>query len=725
MLTDDDLGALVRARHPDPFAILGVRADARGQWWVRAFLPNAEDVELVDAAGERVVVLDRRHPAGVWESPLVAPVEDYRLRVRWDSGVRDDYADPYSFGPLLDEAGLRAFSEGRHLRPCELLGAHPTTLGEGDRAVAGGRFAVWAPRARRVSVVGDFNNWDGRRHLMRRRDPSGVWELFVPHMIAGDRYKYELVGPDDALQPLKADPYAFAAQLRPDTASIVAPLPERRALPPWRARANDRHAPISVYEVHPGSWRRADGRFKTWDELAEELPAYASDLGFTHVELMPITEFPFDGSWGYQTLGLYAPTARFGDPQAFQRFVDACHARGIGVLLDWVPAHFPIDAHGLSRFDGTALYEYEDPREGFHRDWNTLIYDFGRPEVRCFLAGSALYWIERFGVDGLRVDAVASMIYRDYSRSSGEWLPNRYGGRENIEAIELLKHINEVLVAEAPGAITLAEESTTFPRVSHPTYAGGLGFHFKWNMGWMHDTLLYMRQPHVQRRLHHDKLTFGLVYAFDENFILPLSHDEVVHGKGSLIARMPGDDGQRFANLRAYFAFMWAHPGKKLLFMGQEFAQDTEWDYDSELPWHLLGQARNAGVQRLVRDLNRAYREERALHRQDCDAFGFEWIASTEATNSLLAWIRRDTDGDAMIAVCNMTPVPQFSYVLGVPEGPTGWREVLNTDSAYYGGSNVGNASAVLPVEAVASHGRSQSIRMVVPPLATVYLLPA
>jgi 1,4-alpha-glucan branching enzyme len=727
MLSDDDLSALVRARHPDPFAVLGMHADPKGRLWVHAFLPHAVAVEVLDAGGEFVARLDRRTGGDVFEGQVAGRKErfDYRLRVRWDSGVDGVYADPYAYGPLIADDDLHFLAEGKHLRPYEVLGALPVTLGEGVHAVAGVRFAVWAPNARRVSVVGDFNNWDGRRHPMRSRGGSGVWEIFVPHLVEGDRYKYEIVGPDDALQPLKADPYARAAQLRPDSASLVAPMPPRRELPASRAGMNDRHAPVSIYEVHLGSWRRhVNGGFKTWDELAAELPPYVADLGFTHVELMPITEFPFDGSWGYQTLGLFAPTARFGPPEGFARFVDACHAKGIGVILDWVPAHFPVDAHGLARFDGTALYEYEDPREGFHRDWNTYIYNFGRPEVRNFLAGSALYWIDRYGVDGLRVDAVASMIYRDYSRTSGEWLPNRYGGRENLEAISLLKHINEVLGTEAPGAVTMAEESTTFPNVTEPTYAGGLGFHFKWNMGWMHDTLQYMRQPHVQRRWHHEKLTFGLVYAFSENFLLPLSHDEVVHGKGSLIGKMPGDDWQRFANLRAYYGFMWAHPGKKLLFMGQEFAQDSEWNHDAELPWHLLNNARNAGVRQLVRDLNRVYRELPAMHRQDCDGFGFDWLESTEATHSLLAWVRRDADGHMMISVSNMTPVPQFGWRLGVPDGPTGWREVLNTDSSHYGGGNVGNASAVLPVTPVASHGRAQSIMLVVPPLATIYLVP-
>jgi 1,4-alpha-glucan branching enzyme len=463
----------------------------------------------------------------------------------------------------------------------------------------------------------------------------------------------------------------------------------------------------------------------SWDELAAALPAYAAEQGFTHLELLPVAEHPFDGSWGYQTLGLYAPTARFGPPEGFERFVSACHAAGLGVLVDWVPAHFPNDAHGLAQFDGSALYEYADPREGFHKDWNTLIYNFGRHEVRNFLVGSALYWIERFGVDGLRVDAVASMLYRDYSRSEGEWLPNVHGGRENLEAIAFLQRANEVIGAECPGAITVAEESTAFPGVSAPTSHGGLGFHYKWNMGWMHDTLKYMQQDPVHRRWHHDRMTFGLVYAFSENFVLPLSHDEVVHGKGSILGRMPGDEWQRFANLRAYFGFMWGHPGKKLLFMGQEFAQGTEWNHDIELPWWLLQYGLHAGVQRLVRDLNTLYRATPALHRLDCEGAGFEWIDSHDDQHSLYAWQRRDRKGGCVLVVVNMTPVPRPALRLGVPEGIGGWREALNTDSAFYGGGNLGNGGAVLATEAMPSHGRTRSIVLTLPPLATLFLVPA
>ena len=719
--------AVLEARSNDPFGYLGMQKSG-SNLCVRVFLPWARRLSVTDAAtGEVAGELARIHPDGLWSGMLgPRPRFQYRLRAEGALGA-SEFPDIYSFAPVLGDLDIHLLAEGTHHESYNVLGAH---CREHD-GVAGVSFAVWAPNAQRVSVVGDFNDWDGRRCLMRLRHAAGVWEIFIPGLAPGRIYKYEIVGENGALLPLKADPYAQRAERPPRTGScITAPPAHRWEDQAWiaeRWQRNDRHAPVAIYEAHLGSWRRKpeEGeRYLTYRELADEIVPYVREMGFTHLELMPVGEYPFDGSWGYQTLGMYAPSARFGPPEGFARFVQACHAKGIGVILDWVPAHFPVDAHGLARFDGTALYEYEDPREGFHRDWNTYIYNFGRPEVRNFLAGSALYWIDRYGVDGLRVDAVASMIYRDYSRTSGEWLPNRYGGRENLEAISLLKHINEVLGTEAPGAVTMAEESTTFPNVTEPTYAGGLGFHFKWNMGWMHDTLQYMRQPHVQRRWHHEKLTFGLVYAFSENFLLPLSHDEVVHGKGSLIGKMPGDDWQRFANLRAYYGFMWAHPGKKLLFMGQEFAQDSEWNHDAELPWHLLNNARNAGVRQLVRDLNRVYRELPAMHRQDCDGFGFDWLESTEATHSLLAWVRRDADGHMMIAVSNMTPVPQFGWRLGVPDGPTGWREVLNTDSSHYGGGNVGNASAVLPVTPVASHGRAQSIMLVVPPLATIYLVP-
>jgi 1,4-alpha-glucan branching enzyme len=724
-LADSDALLLVGACHSDPFAVLGMHT-AASELRLKAMLPGATSVAVIDAAtGKHAADLALRDPSGLWEGAIPQRKSrfDYRLAVQWANGDEGVYADAYAFGPLIPDADLHFFGEGSHLRPYTFLGAHPMDVGD----VEGVRFAVWAPNASRVSVIGDFNAWDGRRHPMRSRGGGGVWEIFIPHVAAGDRYKFEIRSREGHVLPAKADPYARAAELRPATASIVAPpLRDARPLPAGRAEANARNAPLSIYELHAASWRRhPDGRLYSWDELTESLPAYIADLGFTHIELMPISEHPFDGSWGYQTLGLFAPTARHGGPEGFERFVAACHSKGIGVLLDWVPAHFPNDAHGLAQFDGTALYEYADPREGFHKDWNTLIYNFGRHEVKNFLVGSALYWIEQFGVDGLRVDAVASMLYRDYSRNAGEWIPNEFGGRENLEAIAFLKRTNEVIGIECPGAFTVAEESTAFPGVSAPTYHGGLGFHFKWNMGWMHDTLEYIQQDPVHRRWHHDKMSFGLVYAFSENFMLPLSHDEVVHGKGSILGRMPGDEWQRFANLRAYFGFMWGHPGKKLIFMGQEFAQGTEWNHDIELPWWLLQHELHAGVQRLVRDLNKLYREQPALHQLDCDGAGFEWIDAHDGERSIYSWLRKDGQGNQVIVIANMTPVPRKAFRLGVPEGQSAWREALNTDSVFYGGSNLGNGEAPLHVQAAASHGRAQSIELTIPPLATVFLIPA
>ncbi len=724
MLDAHDVAALLAARHADPFAVLGLHAEADGRLCLRALLPGASHVAVIEtSSGKRVAELQERE-AGFFEAniPRRRKRFDYRLQVQWANGEEGCYVDAYAFGPQIEEDQLRAFHESREARPQHFLGAHPCCID----GVDGVRFAVWAPNAKRVSVTGQFNVWDGRRHPMRLRHSAGVWEIFVPHAAVGDLYKFELVGADGALHT-KSDPYAFASELRPGTASRVAAARAPQPLPAGRADANRRDAAISVYEVHPGSWRRnTDGSFLDWDAMAAQLPAYAADLGFTHVELMPITEHPFDGSWGYQTLGQFAPTARFGEPEGFARFVQACHAQGLGVLLDWVPAHFPKDAHGLARFDGTALYEYADPREGEHKDWGTLIYNFGRTEVQSFLIGSALHWIEHWGIDGLRVDAVASMLYRDYSRNAGEWVPNAHGGRENLEAIALLQRINWHVGSDTPGAITLAEESTSFPGVSAPVHAGGLGFHYKWNMGWMNDTLSYMHEDPVHRRWHHDKMSFGLVYAFSENFMLPLSHDEVVHGKGALLGKMPGDDWQRFANLRAYYGFMWGHPGKKLLFMGQEFAQPNEWRHDEALPWHLLGDARHSGIQSLVRDLNALYRSTPALHRLDCDAEGFEWLRAHDSEQSTYAWLRRDGQGGRAIVVCNFTPVPREGVRIGLPaDAGTQWREALNTDSRHYGGTDVGNGGEVLRANTGPADGHATSITLTLPPLATLVLLPA
>jgi 1,4-alpha-glucan branching enzyme len=717
MLSDADVEALCAGRHGDPFGVLGPHVQADGSTEVRVFLPGAGAVQVV--AGARAWPLARRHASGVFEGSATVPGH-YQLRVRWDDGGESLLEDPYRFGRVLGDIDVWLLGEGSHLRPYEILGAMPCET----EGVAGTSFAVWAPNASRVSVVGDFNVWDGRRHAMRLRRECGVWEIFLPGVSPGERYKFELIAANGRLLPQKADPYARRSELRPATASIVAPMPPLAPPSPARQAANALDAPMSIYEVHLASWRRnpeEGDRWLSWDELADELVAYAQDMGFTHLELLPVSEHPFDGSWGYQTLGLFAPTARFGEPAGLRRFVERAHAAGIGVLLDWVPAHFPTDAHGLAEFDGSHLYEYADRREGFHNDWNTLIYNFGRTEVRNFLVGNALYWLERYDIDGLRVDAVASMLYRDYSRKAGEWIPNVHGGRENLEAIAFLKRTNEVIGGERPQAVTLAEESTAFPAVSRPTWAGGLGFHFKWNMGWMHDTLQYMARDPIHRPYHHGEMTFGLVYAFTENFVLPLSHDEVVHGKGSLLAKMPGDRWQQFANLRAYYGFMWGHPGKKLMFMGCEFGQVREWDNDHSLDWHLLQQPEHAGLQRLVRDLNQLYRGSPALYQQDFSGAGFEWVDHDDARRSLLSFVRKGRDGTLMLVVCNFAPTVHEGLRLGVPRAGQ-WRERLNTDSAHYGGSNVGTPLGAASSQPVHSHHRADSIVITVPPLATVFL---
>jgi 1,4-alpha-glucan branching enzyme len=723
MLAPAHVDALLAGTHADPFSLLGVQQDASKRWFVRVLLPGATSVELLSSSG--AVTPLAWHPqdvarVGFFETMLAAHPGQYQLRIQFPQQSTLVLYDAYSFGPQLNEADLFALRDGRMTNTEKMLGANALSVD----GVSGVLFAVWAPNARRVSVVGDFNGWDGRRHGMRLRHAAGVWELFLPHAAIGDLYKFELHDFHGRLLPLKADPFARQAQLRPDTASVVTAALPMRALPAERAAKNARNAPISIYEVHVGSWCEGKhGGAPHWDSLAQRLPAYAADLGFTHIELMPISEFPFDGSWGYQTLGLFAPSARFGAPDGFARFVAACHACGLGVLLDWVPAHFPSDFHGLAQFDGTALFEYADPREGFHHDWNTLIYNFGRTEVRSFLISSARYWLEHFALDGLRVDAVASMLYRDYSRKHGEWVPNHLGGRENLEAISLFRAINEQLGA-IPGAMSIAEESTAFPGVTAPTYAGGLGFHYKWNMGWMNDTLRYIQENPVHRRWHHDLMSFGLVYAFSENYVLPISHDEVVHGKGSMLAKMPGDHWQRFANLRAYYGFMWGHPGKKLLFMGQEFAQPTEWNHDQSLPWSLLDQAPHAGVQKLIRDLNKLYQRVPALHQRDCLASGFSWLVLDDREQSVFAWARFDDNGGASIVVCNFTPVPRYDYLLPVPAGFNAWQEVLNTDASHYGGSDCGNGSRELRVKAVAAREQAQSISLTLPPLGTLFLLP-
>lgn len=721
-LQDHDLSALTRAEHADPFSVLGMHSRPDGLA-VHALLPGAAQVELVDKASGQVRATLQRLAGGVVFGAVLAESAPfaYRLRVQWADGPQQLIDDPYSFPLVLQDLDLWLLAEGTHQRPFECLGAHLVCI----NGVSGASFAVWAPNAHRVSVVGSFNQWDGRRHPMRLRRECGVWEIFIPDVAQGDLYKFEILGARGQIA-VKADPFAFHAQLRPDTASVVYPLPPRLPMRADRAAANAFDQPISIYEVHLGSWRKADGwRWLSYRELANTLVPYAKEMGFTHLELLPVSEHPFDGSWGYQPLGLFAPTSRFGTPEDFKYFVDAAHATGLGVILDWVPAHFPSDAHGLAEFDGTHLYEYADPKEGFHQDWNTLIYNFGRTEVRNFLVGNALYWLERYGIDGLRVDAVASMLYRDYSREEGQWIPNKHGGRENLEAIEFLRRMNHTVGTERPGTITLAEESTAFPGVSRPPstdlQSGGLGFHYKWNMGWMHDTLTYASLDPVHRRHHHNQLTFGLMYAFTENFVLPLSHDEVVHGKGSLLGKMPGDDWQRFANLRALYGFMWAYPGKKLLFMGGELAQPTEWADGSELSWSLEQQPAHQGVQRLVRDLNRVYQAFPALHQRDVQGGGFEWIAHDDVSQSVVAFVRHGLRGECAVVVCNFTPLPRHGYRIGMPHAGT-WRELVNTDNAVYGGSGVGNGE--LATEAVADHGRSQSVVLNLPPLACLLLTP-
>ncbi|QYJ16550.1 1,4-alpha-glucan branching enzyme GlgB [Rubrobacter xylanophilus DSM 9941] len=718
MRQEEAVRAVVAGDHPDPFSFLGPHTEA-GRRVVRTFLPGAARVRLVAPSGGILGELERVHPEGLFSGPLSGNGR-YRLRVLWESGEEGELEDPYRFPPVLSDYDLYLFGEGNNHRIYRHLGAHPAEID----GVSGTTFAVWAPNARRVSVVGDFNLWDGRRHPMRNR--NGVWEIFLPGVGEGALYKYEIKGPDGSLLPLKADPYGFFAEQYPGTASIVWDLSRHRWEDgEWMERRGSRNAPdapMAIYEVHLGSWRRhPDGSHLTYRELAEELVPYVSGLGYTHVELLPPMEHPFGGSWGYQPVGLFAPTSRFGPPEDFKHLVDAFHRAGIGVIADWVPAHFPEDAHGLARFDGTHLYEHADPRKGRHPDWGTLIYNYGRNEVRNFLVSNALFWLDEYHVDGLRVDAVASMLYLDYSRKEGEWVPNEHGGNENLEAIAFLRRMNEVVYGEVSGTFTVAEESTAWPMVSRPTYMGGLGFGYKWNMGWMHDTLQYMREDPVHRRHHHDRITFGLLYAFNENFILPLSHDEVVHGKGSLLGRMPGDDWQRFANLRAYYGFMYAHPGKQLLFMGGEFAQEREWDSGSQLDWHLLG-GRNRGVRELVADLNALYRATPALHQVDFEPEGFEWVEGGDAEQSVISFLRRARNPeDFVLVVCNFTPVVRHGYRVGVPRGGA-YEELLNTDDARYGGSGV--TSGELEAEETPWHGRPFSLPLTLPPLATVFLRP-
>ena len=706
--------AVIEGRHSDPFRYLGPHAEADGAV-VRVFFPNADAITVVDDQA-RLSNLSRIHDAGLFAGRLADGLSHYRLRVRFADHVVE-LEDPYRFPPVLADTDLYLLAEGTHLRLYDNLGAHPLDV----EGVAGVAFAVFAPNARRVSVVGDFNFWDGRRHAMRVRG-SGFWEIFVPGIDVGERYKYEIIGPDGRLVPLKADPVAFAAEPRPKTASIVVDLDAFARPQPAPPGINGLNAPISIYEVHLGSWRRhgTDGSWLSYAELADQLPTYVRDMGFTHVEFLPVSEHPFDGSWGYQPTGLFAPTSRFGSPADFAKLIDACHQVQLGVLLDWVPGHFPDDPHGLARFDGTAVYEHAHPMQGRHLDWDTLIYNFGRTEVANFLLANALFWLDRYRADGLRVDAVASMLYLDYSRPAGGWIPNKDGGRENLEAIAFLRRCNVETFSRFPHATTAAEESTAWPMVSRPVDWGGLGFGYKWNMGWMHDTLDYVSKDPIYRKHHHGQILFGLHYAFSENFILPLSHDEVVHGKRSVLGRMPGDEWQRFANLRAYYGFMFGHPGKKLLFMGNEFAQEREWRHDHSLDWHLLQEPRHAGVRALVRDLNAIYRKLPALHERDCDSNGFEWLVTDDANRSVFAWLRKGSrERDYCVVIVNFTPQVYTDYRVKVPLAGV-WREVLNTDAAIYGGSDVGNAGGVETLK----DSTIPEVSLVAPPLAAVFLVP-
>ena len=718
----DEINAFFDGQHGDPFATLGMHETEKGIE-IRVLYPDASNIIVLDRnTNDKICDLECIDERGFFATvvPKKHSFFPYKLQVFWGK-ESEIIEDPYCFHPMISELDSWLLAEGSHYRPYEILGAH---FDECDN-VAGVTFRVWAPNAKRVSVVGDFNFWDGRRHPMRLHPASGVWELFLPKVALGQLYKYEIIDCNSQLR-LKADPYALSSQLRPDTASEVGILPEIVEMTAQRRKANQFNQPISIYEVHLGSWRRnlENNYWLDYDQIADELIPYVKEMGFTHIEFLPLSEFPFDGSWGYQPIGLYSPTSRFGSPEAFKRLIEKAHQAGINVILDWVPGHFPSDTHGLVAFDGTALYEHSDPREGYHQDWNTLIYNYGRVEVKNFLVSNALYWIERFGLDGLRVDAVASMIYRDYSRAEGQWVPNKFGGRENLEAIAFLKETNTLIGREVDGAISIAEESTSFPAVTRPPEDGGLGFHFKWNMGWMNDTLSYMQKDPIYRKYHHDQMTFGMVYQYTENFVLPLSHDEVVHGKGSLLSKMPGDTWQKFANLRAYYGYMWAYPGKKLLFMGNEFAQGREWNYKESLDWFLLeevnGGGWHKGVQDFVKDLNHTYQKNAPLFELDTNPKGFEWLVVDDAENSVFAFERISATDERIIVISNFTPVPHHDYRIGVNKAGA-YHEILNSDSEYYMGSNMGNFGGVISEE-IYSHGKNNSICLTIPPLSTVYL---
>ena len=724
---------LLRGEHAKAAEVLGphqVERNGARRVAVRVLQPHAAEVTVL--FGGQAIHAERIAGEGFFEAFLpvgtserLGPL-DYRLRLRWDHGGTVEVADPYAFPPLLTDFDLHLFSEGTHYRTYEKMGAHIREVS----GVRGVHFAVWAPNARCVSVVGDFNRWDGRVHPMNLRGGSGVWELFLPDLEASAIYKFEIHSKLGDLPFLKADPYAFEAELRPKSGSMVASL-ERHAWQDaeWmeaRARRDWLAEPMAIYEVHLGSWRRVaeeDNRWLTYRELAEQLIPYVKQMGYTHIELLPVMEHPFDGSWGYQTISYFAATSRFGTPADFMYFIDRCHQEGIGVILDWTPAHFPVDAHGLAEFDGTHLYEHADPRQGRHPDWGTMVFNYGRTEVRNFLIANVLFWLDKYHIDAVRVDAVASMLYLDYSRQPGEWVPNEFGGRENLAAVAFLKHLNEIVPQHHPGVLMIAEESTYWPGVSRSTFLGGLGFALKWNMGWMNDTLSYMSHDSIHRKYQHSRITFSMLYAFSENFILPLSHDEVVYGKASLINKMPGDLWQQFANLRLLYAYSYAHPGRKLLFMGGEFGQRSEWGHDTGLEWNLLEYQEHRGLQRLTVDLNALYRREPALHQVDFDSHGFEWIDCNDADASVLSFLRRAKDpAELMVVVANFTPVLRENYRVGVPE-PGFYRELLNSDGGIYGGSNAGNFGGV-QAEPVPWMGKPYSLPLRLPPLGVLYFKP-
>lgn len=718
--SSDELLRIVQARHHAPFTVLGPHPITEDQIHLRVHLPHASQVWIDDAGP--IMQANPAYPGLFeWTGNRSEITLHYRINWRDEEGNEHQFIDPYSFRPQLSDFDLHLINEGKHWHVYRILGAHLTKVDD----IEGTLFAVWAPSAERVSVVGDFNRWDGRYHPMQLRGGTGIWELFIPGILPGALYKFELRNRDSGAVFVKIDPYARQFERRPQTACITTgPSAYQWNDNEWLTRRKQwdwQHKPMTVYEVHPGSWQRDEktGEFLDYRTLADRLANYVSDLGFTHVELLPITEHPLDASWGYQTTGYYAPTSRFGTPDDFRYFVDKMHQAGIGVLLDWVPGHFPKDAFALARYDGTALYEHEDPRLGEHRDWGTLIFNYGRNEVRNFLVSSAMYWVEEFHIDGLRVDAVASMLYLDYSRQPGDWIPNKYGGRENLEAIAFLRELNTTVQGNHPGTLIIAEESTAWPQVTRPPELGGLGFSMKWNMGWMHDTLEYFKLDPIYRKYHHDQLTFGLLYAFTENFVLPFSHDEVVHGKRSLLYRMPGDEWQRFANLRLLYAFMYAYPGKKLLFMGCEFGQGEEWNFNASLDWYLLQFPFHQGVQTLMRDLNSLYSARPALHTRDFEAEGFEWIDCHDAEQSILSFIRHG-DGEDLVVICNFTPVPRVDYRIGVKQAGI-YREILNSDATQYGGSGMGNPEKV-EAEQVPWMGRDHSLKLTLPPLGVIVL---